>query len=468
MPSRSEVFLVPDTPRWKVLGFLAAVVGITATTALIYPLRTAAPAVSLGVVYMLVVLVVSTFWGFWLGIATSVASALAFNWFHIPPTGRFTISNTENWVALLVFLAAATLASTLAEVARSRTAEARRRQEEADLAAEMARVLLGGASLSEALPVASDRLAVALGLGEAELRIGRVAGSDGDVVIDLGAGASLTVPAGSDAAQLERLRTRVAPSLGAILAAAIERDRLQSEVVETQALRRSDVIKTAVLRAVSHDLRTPLTSIIAAADAVRSPSLNATDREELGAVISDEAHRLSRLVEKLLDLSRLQSGAAEPRADWVSIEDVVRTALEDVDTTPGPPVHLHIEPDLPLIEADAAQLERAFANLLENARRFSGGHPVQVRARVVGRHLKVRVIDRGPGIPARDLPHVFEPFRQGSHAGDHAGAGLGLAIVKGFVEANGATVTAESLPGQGTVFAIDFPLAEDATEVLAR
>jgi two-component system, OmpR family, sensor histidine kinase KdpD len=461
MQRRTDLFLMPDTPRWRALGVVAALVGVAATTALIFPLRNAAPAVSLGVVYLLVVLIVSTFWGLWLGLATSIASALAFNWFHIPPTGRFTISNTENWVALLVFLAAAAITSTLAEVARSRTAEARRRQEEADLAADMARVLLGGPSLTEALPVASDRLAVALGLDDAELRIGRAADHDGEVVIEIGPEASLTVPADIDTSQLERLRTHVAPSLAAIVAAAIERDRLLGEVVETQALRRSDVIKTAVLRAVSHDLRTPLTSIIAGADAIRSPSLSDADRDELGAVIGDEAQRLSRLVEKLLDLSRLQSGAAEPRADWVSIDDVVRTAAEAVEaTTPSPAVELHIEPDLPLIEADAAQLERVFVNLLENARRYSGDHPVQVRARAVGSHLKVRVIDRGPGIPARELPHLFEPFRQGRQAGDHAGAGLGLAIVRGFVEANGATVTAESLPGQGSVFEIDFPLAE--------
>jgi two-component system sensor histidine kinase KdpD len=467
MQRRSDLFLMPDTPRWRALGLLAAAAGVAITTALIFPLRSAAPAVSLGVVYLLVVLIVSTFWGLWLGLLTSVASALAFNWFHIPPTGRFTISNTENWVALLVFLAAAAIASTLAQIARVRTADARRRQEEADVAAETARLLLGGASLSATLPVASDRLAVALGLDAAELRVGRVEEHEGEVVIELGPEASLTLPADIEPAQLERVRTRVAPSLGAILAAAIERDRLHGELVETQALRRSDVIKTALLRAVSHDLRTPLTSIIAAADAIRSPSLAADDRDELGALIGDEAQRLSRLVENLLDLSRLQAGAAEPRADWVSIDDVVRTAAEHVELNPGPAIQLHIEPDLPLIEADAAQLERVFVNLLENARRYSGAHPVQVRARVVGSHLKVRVIDRGPGIPSRDLPYVFEAFQQGSQAGDHTGAGLGLAIVKGFAEANGATVTAESLPGQGSVFAIDFPLTEEHSEVLA-
>ena len=446
-------------PRSKGLGLLVGALSVAAITLLIYPLREAAPAVSLGVVYLLAVLVVSTFWGLWLGLVTSVASAAAYNFFHLPPTGEFTISKSENWVALGVFFAAALLASTLAEVARARTAEARRRQEEADLAADMARILLGGASLRDALPIASQRLATELGLESAELQLGP---GEGAVVIDLDVGpgraASMTVAPVQDASQLERLRTRVAPGVAALLAAAMDREQLQSEVVETQALRRSDVIKTALLNAVSHDLRTPLTSIITAAEAVRSPSIDAQDRDELGAVISEEAQRLSRLVEKLLDMSRLQSGAAPPRADWISIDDVVRTAAEHLEGGDGAAVELALDPDLPLIEADAAQLERVFVNLLENARRYSGDHPVRVRARVVGGRLKVRVIDRGPGIPARELPHVFEPFRQGDDGRAHGGVGLGLAIVKGFVEANGATITAESQPGQGTVFAIDFPL----------
>jgi two-component system sensor histidine kinase KdpD len=458
------MFRLDQAPRNRGLGLLAAVAGVTAITLLIYPLRTAAPAVSLGVAYLLVVLLVSTYWGFWLGLLTSIASAAAFNWFHIPPTGEFTISKAENWVALGVFLAAATLASTLSEIARAQTVEARRRQEEADLAAEMARILLGGTSLRDALPVASERLARELGLEVAELRLQHGEGPPDAVVIDLDVGpdreASMTVAPVTDAGQLERLRTRVAPPVAALLAAAMDRDALQTEVVETQALRRSDVMKTALLRAVSHDLRTPLTSIMTAAEAMRSSSIEAAERDELGAVIGDEARRLARLVDKLLDLSRLQAGTAEPHADWVSIDEVVHTAAEQLESTVGPPVHFAIDPDLPLIEADAAQLERVFVNLLENARRYSGSSPVQVRARVVAGHLKVRVIDRGPGISSRDLPYVFEPFQQGARADGHAGPGLGLAIVKGFVEANGGTVTVESLPGQGTVFAIDFPLAE--------
>jgi two-component system sensor histidine kinase KdpD len=230
--------------------------------------------------------------------------------------------------------------------------------------------------------------------------------------------------------------------------------------VETQALRRSDVIKTALLRAVSHDLRTPLTAILAAGDAVRSPAIEPAERDELGAVVVEEAERLSRLIDKLLDLSRLQAGEAEARRDWCSIEEVVEGALEHAD--PSVPVQVSLDRDLPLVRADAAQLERALANLIENAQRFSGGHPVKLRARVTGGRLMIRVIDRGPGIPVALLPHVFEPFRRGEGDAGHRGSGLGLAIVKGFVEANDGRVWAEPLPGQGTVFIVELPLADRA------
>jgi two-component system sensor histidine kinase KdpD len=258
---------------------------------------------------------------------------------------------------------------------------------------------------------------------------------------------------------LERVRARIAPALEALLGAALDRERLQAEVVETQALRRSDVIKTALLRAVSHDLRSPLTAILTAGEALRSPSLAQAEREDLGLVVVEEAQRLSALVDKLLDLSKLQSGAAEPRRDWCSLEEVIRTAAEEVDGSNGTAFALSFDAELPLVQADAAQLERVLVNLLENAKRYSGGHPVKVRARVVGGKLVVRVIDRGPGMTARQLDRVFEPFYRGEQDA-RAGSGLGLAIVRGFVEANGGRVHAESLPGQGTVLVVELPLAE--------
>ncbi|MGH2945496.1 MAG: sensor histidine kinase [Solirubrobacteraceae bacterium] len=456
-------------PRSRALGVLVAGLAVAITTVVIYPLREIAPAVSTGVVYLLAVLLVSTYWGLWLGLLSAVASTAAFNWFHIPPTGRPTIADPQNWVALGVFLAAAGIASGLAEIARSRASEAELRREEADLAAEMAQTLLGGTDLRQALPAASTQLARALALPRATIELERVRGDMRHVVVPLDVGhgrfASVRVGSEADPQAMARLRERVAPSLQALLAAALERDRLQRQVVETAALRRSDVIKTALLRAVSHDLRTPLTSIIAAGEAVRSPRMPVEERDQLGGLIVDAAGRLSRLVEKLLDLSRLQAGAAEPRRDWCSIEEVIRAASEQLDDRDGPGrERIAIDRDLPLIRADAAQLERVFVNLLENARRYSGEHPVRVRARVVGRSLNVRVIDHGPGIPEQELPHVFEPFRQSGDGSRHGGAGLGLAIVKGFVEANGGRVRVESQPGQGTAFVLEFPLDQPAPQ----
>jgi K+-sensing histidine kinase KdpD len=380
---RSSSLLLRDARPPVAVGVAVAAVAVALTTLAIYPLRTVMPAVSTGVVYLLAVLLVSTWFGVWAGLATAVGSTLAFNWFHLPPTGRLTISDPENVVALCVFLVAAVVVSTLSELARARASEAEQRSREAD-----------------------ERLA-------------------------------------------------------AYREAQAERDALQREVVETQALRRSDDLKTALLRAVSHDLRSPLTAIGAAGEALASSHLTPTEREELAAAVVGEASRMSRLVDKLLDLSRLQGGAAEPRAEWCSVEEVLRVAIDETPHAAGWSVG--IDPELPLIRADAAQLERAFANLLENAARHGGDHPVAVRARAVGQRLLVRVVDRGPGIPEPERERIFEPFHRGADDA-HTGSGLGLAVVRGFVEANGGRVWAESLPGQGATFVVELPLEPVAAE----
>ena len=463
MSRRSESLLLRDAPRSPAVGVLVAGVAVAATTLAIYPLGAVAPKVSLGVIYLLAVLLISTYWGLGLGLLTAVAGAATFNWFHIAPTGRFHVADSQNWVVLGVFLAAAVIASTVAGVARARATEAQRRREEADLAAAMARTLLGGASVDDALPRASRQLAAALELRFASIETG-VAEPDGEslsIPLHVGAAgpAALLVPGDLDEGARQRLTDRVVPSLEALLAAALDRERLQREVVETQALRHSDVLKTALLRAVSHDLRTPLTTIMAAGDAVRSPTLRPADREELASMIVGEAARLSHLVEQLLDLSRLQAGSAEPRRDWCSLEEIVASAVEHLDRRDGGiPIELAIDRGLPFIEADAAQLERVFVNLLDNARRFSGGRPVEVHAQEADGRVAVRVIDQGAGIRAELLPHVFEPFRRGEDGSEHAGAGLGLAIVKGLVDANGGRVRVESQLGRGTVFSLEFPV----------
>jgi two-component system sensor histidine kinase KdpD len=446
----------------RAAGLAVSVVLVAATTGAIYPLKLIAHPDALSVVYLPAILIVSAYWGLALGIFTSLLSAATFNFFHLPPTGRFTISDSRNWGALAAFVVTAIVVSTIAELARGRAIEAERRRGEADLAAALARELLAGSETGAVLGPTARRLAQALAMPSAAIELGAVDGDERRRAFALRDGngdqlATLLVPRGLPAEAIDRLRERVVPALEALVAIALRRDALQAEAVETEALRRSDDIKTALLRAVSHDLRTPLTAIVAAGHALGGPSLTAEERTELSAAVVGEGQRLASLVEKLLDLSRLEAGSAEPRRDWVSLEEVILAAREGGG---GGEVRLVIDPDVPPLRADAAQLERAFANLLENARRYSSGQPVHVHARRNGQQVLIRVVDRGPGIPAAELDRIFEPFYRGPQRGARpwTGSGLGLAIAKGFVEGNGGTIAVESLPGQGTSFVVELPI----------
>jgi two-component system, OmpR family, sensor histidine kinase KdpD len=247
------------------------------------------------------------------------------------------------------------------------------------------------------------------------------------------------------------------PALETLVGAARRRGELEAQVIETKALRRSNVMKTTLLRTISHDLRSPLTAITTAAGGLSSPTLGDDERRELVSVIDAESARLSRLVENLLDLTRLQAGSVDPRSDWCSIDEVVEAAMASV---PDPPAgfDLELDPGLPLVRADATQLERAIANVLENSSRFAGQEPVVIRGRAAGKFVILRISDRGPGIPGEELEQVFEPFHRSRKDGESQGSGLGLAIARGFLEANGGRIRAESLPGQGTSFVIQVPI----------
>jgi two-component system, OmpR family, sensor histidine kinase KdpD len=441
------------------VGLAVAVVSVAAITGVNYVLREIAPAVSTGVVYLLAVLLVSNYWGLWLGLITGFLSTAAFNFFHIPPTDRFTIADAENWVALAVFFVAAVVTSTLADVARSRAEETERRRQEADLSAEMARLLLGGSSIEDSLRAVGQRIAGAFGLASVSVELRWVDSDTRQKALPLIVGGdrvgTVLVPKDAEPAALEALGERVVPALETLVAAAKRREELEAQLIETKALRRSDVVQKALLRAVSHDLRTPLTAITTAAGGLESDSLSEDSRRELTSVVASESARLSRLVENLLDLSRLQAGSAEPRSDWCSLEEIVRAAVDSVPAPAGG-FDIALDDDLPLLSFDAAQLERAVANVLDNSARFAGGEPVALRAHAAGRWLTLRVSDRGPGIPKGELERVFEPFHR-SREQPGGGSGLGLAIARGFVEANGGRLRADSLPGQGTTFVFQLP-----------
>jgi K+-sensing histidine kinase KdpD len=242
----------PLGPRLPVAaGAAAALVAVSATTALVYPLKGVAPVESLSVVYLLAVLAISIVWGAPLGVATAVASAMAFNFFHLPPTGGFTIDEPENWVGLLVFLVAAVLASSVAEAARRRTLEADERRREADLSSEMARLLVRGQRIGDSAPAAAQRLAQALGLSSAAIELRAVEADERRLAFPLREGTrqigTLVLPVGLPESALRRIQERVAPPLEALLAAGLEREGLLESAIETAALRRSDVVKTALL-----------------------------------------------------------------------------------------------------------------------------------------------------------------------------------------------------------------------------
>jgi len=462
--ARSPLSLRSSRPSLR-SGALVALVAIALETLAIYPLKRLAPVVSLGVVYLIAVVLLSTYWGIVLGLLTALLSALVFNYFQLTPVGRLTLADQRNWAALGALVAVAAVTGAVAELARARAVEAERRRREADLATEMARLLLGGEEdIEAALALAAQRLAGAIGASSVAIERNPIppdprhvtfALRDGDVSIG-----TLVLPATLSDAERERVSERIVPALQSVLAAALRRAELAAEVVETGALRRSDELKTALLRSVSHDLRSPITAVLSAATAIEAHDEATIEARE---VIIASASRLARLVEKLLDLSRLQGGHLEHRRISCSLEEILDEAIEHAEGDRAT-FRLSLDPQLPPLLADPVQLERAFANLLENAARHSAGKAVSIRARAVSGRMRIRIVDQGPGIRASERERIFLPFyRSPGAAGAHAGAGLGLAIAKGFIEAAGGRISVESLPGQGTSFVVELPIEERAT-----
>ena len=388
---------------------VAALIG--GTTVVVAVLRPVAPDISLGALYVIVVMVAALLWGLAWAVAASIASLLTFNFFILPPVHTLALEDAENWAALVVYLVTAVVTSELASRLRRRAAEAERREREAALLADLAAGLLAREDL--------DDVASRIEIGE-------------------------------DAAG-----RRLGEAVESLHAIARERERLEEEALEAEALRRNDLVKTAVIRSVSHDLRTPLATMHAAVDALgpEGPGLDADEQRELLATVRRELARLERYVENVLDLSRLEAGAATPSPALWTVDALTVQALAGL---PGAErVELELGDHLPPVQIDAAQIERALANMLENALRFSpADSTVSVRAESRGREVIVWIEDSGPGVPAADASAIFEPFRRSTRS---RGAGLGLAIARGFVEANGGRVWVESAPGGGASFALTLP-----------
>jgi two-component system sensor histidine kinase KdpD len=456
-------------PRRHLMAGAASVVVLAVVTLAIGLLKSFVPVLSLGTLYVFAVLPIAVGFGLVYAALVSVASMLAFNWFYLPPVHTFTLSDSRNWFALAVYLVTAVVVSGLAASARRRATEAEQREVETALLADVAVSLLEGGDVAGELGVIGERVAAILKARSATIVIGPdPPASTTTAPIELRAGerrvGTLELVEGGEPNL--QARRRLLPALASLLAVAVDRERLANDAFEAEALRRSDTIKTAVLRAVSHDLRSPLTAIRAASDGLEDATLVLTDddRRELLDTIGVEVRRLEGVVDNLLALSRLQAGAVATVPEVWTVEDLVFGALADVarDTDR---VNVSVPADTPPVTVDAVQVRQILSNLIDNALKFSPSEsPVTVRVTRTRKEVIVRVIDQGRGLPENELEHVFEPFYRGAPAQDQTGTGLGLAIARGFAEANGGRLWAESRPGQGAGFALALPPADEAPE----
>jgi two-component system, OmpR family, sensor histidine kinase KdpD len=447
------------------------VASVAAATGLVALLDEVAPVTGLGVVYLLAVLFIAIRRGQVAAMATSILGVIALNFFFIEPRYRLTIADSGNVVALVVFLIAALVVGRLAAAARRQAREAERRalvasarEREAMIVAQAASSMVAGDSVKTQL----NRI----GEGMPQPRPVRAAltAAPAAAAGELAVSVPSTRPAwlygrpdaGWDRQSLERL----AQALAQLIDLARERELLAERSAAAQAARRADAAKTALLHAISHDLRSPLTAITTAASGLRQADLHDDDREALLGAIEAESDRLARMVDDLLDLSRIEAGAVNPRTDWCDLVDVVARAAEGVVARYGDrPIELDLPPDLPLVRADAAQLERVFSNLIENAVKFSQADSlVRISGGSGGGRVIVRVTDSGPGIPSSRRAEIFKPFVRG---GSRQGSGLGLAISRGLVDANGGEISLQSGTGIGTTFAVSFPLVPQPVEARA-
>ena len=429
------------------------------------------PVLSLGVLYIFAVLPIAIFWGPALAVPVAVASMLAFNFFFLPPLYTFTLADQKNWFALVVYVVTAIVVGTLASRYRARRAEAEQRERESALLADMAADLLRGARLEDGIGRIEVRTAAVLGVSSVRVAIGdhpRASAheSPNPLTVEGRTIGMLFTPENEEPALATK--RRLLPAIASLMGVAIERETLAREALEAETLRRSDTVKTAVIQAVSHDLRTPLATIEQALDGLESRELELTDADRAGLLetIRAEHVRLKRLVENLLDLSRLQANATKARPELWTAEELIGQALDDL--VDADRVVVTAPSELPAVRVDAAQIQRALVNVLENALRVSPpGETVSVRLTSTRKEILIRVTDHGPGIPETERERIFEPFHRVAGRPDEPGAGLGLAIARGFTEANGGRMWLESRGGQGASFVMALPLVELPAPVAA-
>ena len=441
--------------------------------------------------FLVGVIVVALVGGLIPALLEALAGSLLLNYYFTPPIHQFTIADANNAWAILVFVVVAILVSTVVDIAARRTKQAARASAESELLVTTAGSVLRG---QQALPALLEQIRESFGMRSVSLlecltgdctdgsEPTRAASSAASRLRGAGKGWNAVATAGGepattpDDADVEVPVTdtlslalrgrplaaddrRLLGAFAAYAAAALEQQRLAAEAEAAKPIAEADRMRTALLAAVSHDLRTPLASAKAAVTSLRSPEVHwdAADRDELLATADESLDRLARLVDNLLDMSRLQAGALSLFPRPVGVDEIVARSLDDL----GPrseAVVVDIPESLPEARVDPAILERVIVNLTENALRYSSpSKPPLLTASALGDRVELRVVDRGPGIPEKEKDRMFVPFQRLGDTDNTTGVGLGLALSRGFTEAMGGTLTAEDTPGGGLTMAVSLP-----------
>jgi two-component system sensor histidine kinase KdpD len=465
---------------------------------------------SISLVFLTAILVSAVAYGLWPSLFACLLSVLAYNFFFLPPLYTFTIADPENVVALFFFALVAVIAGNLASRVRGQAIAARQRAKTTEELYQFARKLAGAITLDDLLwavayQIASmlkvrvvlllpevDTIAVRAGyppediLDEADLAAAkwswqhnRPAGRGADTLpgakrlfLPIRAGGGAVAVVGLDADRPGPLfspdQRRLLDALTDLAALAVERVGLAQDVGRARLEAETERLRSALLTSISHDLRTPLASILGAATGLKNyrKQLDEAARDELIGTIQEESERLNRFIANLLDMTRLESGALAPHLEPVDLGDIVGSALERAKKfLAAHQVEVDLEGSLPMLRLDPVLFEQVLFNLLDNAAKYApAGSRIRVRARRKAAAVRLQVIDEGPGIPPADLDRIFDKFYRTRVADRQlAGTGLGLAVCRGFVEAMGGNIVAGNRQeGHGAVFSISLPVAAEA------
>jgi two-component system sensor histidine kinase KdpD len=457
------------SPRRRLLAWILAVLAPPLLTLVLANVRGTLTLPSDLLSFLLIVVVVAALGGFAPALFCAVTGFLLANWYFTPPYYEFTIAQGENLVALVIFLLVAGVVSLLVATGARRTADAARARAEAETLAAMSGTL---SASNDPLPQLVSQLQMAFDADHVA-----VLGSDGndtwnvlaasgagaparpenaDVVIPLH-GSEVLVLTGDTIGEDDR---EVLRAFAGQVAIAVQQRELRADAERAAGLEEANELRTALLAAVSHDLRTPLSSIKASVTSLlqRDVDFTPTATRELLETIDEGTDRLNHLVGNLLDMSRLQTGALQLVMREVALDEVVPLAVTGL--THADRVDLDVDETLPRVQADAALLERVVANIVENALAWSSPDAhVRVEAVAAQHRVDLHVVDRGPGIPPGRREDVFRPFQRLGDRSNGSGVGLGLAVARGFVEAMGGRITVEDTPGGGVTMVISLVAA---------